>query len=56
LPDPYEWYVNLRREKNYSITSGFGLGIERFIAWSMNRDDIKDTILYPRIKNTITYP
>jgi aspartyl/asparaginyl-tRNA synthetase len=54
--DPYEWYINLRKLPNYKITPGFGLGIERFITWSLCRDDIKDTILYPRLKNIKTYP
>src|SRR3989344_6403918 len=54
--EPYEWYVNLRRLPNYRTTSGFGLGIERFIAWSLCRDDIKDVILYPRLKDIKTYP
>jgi aspartyl/asparaginyl-tRNA synthetase len=54
--EPYEWYINLRRQKNYSITSGFGLGIERFISWALGFDDIKKTIIYPRIKNIKTFP
>jgi asparaginyl-tRNA synthetase len=54
--EPYGWYMDLRRLANYGITSGFGLGIERFIAWSLCRDDIKDMILYPRLKNIKTYP
>lgn len=54
--EPYEWYINLRRLSNYATTSGFGLGIERFITWSLCRDDIKDAILYPRLKNIKTYP
>lgn len=53
---PYEWYINLRRQPNYSTTAGFGLGVERFIAWTLNRDDIKDVILYPRLKNVLTHP
>lgn len=53
---PYEWYVDLRRQPNYKTTSGFGLGIERFIAWSLGKDSIRDVILYPRIKNTKTCP
>ena len=53
---PYEWYINLRRLPDYKTTSGFGLGIERFITWSLCRDDIKDSILYPRLKNIKTYP
>jgi asparaginyl-tRNA synthetase len=53
---PYLWYINLRRQKKYSTTSGFGLGVERFISWSLNRDDIKDAIIYPRLKNVLTHP
>ncbi len=52
----YEWYINLRRQKGYQITSGFGLGVERFITWILCRDDIKNSILYPRLKNQKTYP
>lgn len=54
--EPYEWYINLRRQKNYQTTSGFGMGIERFIAWALGKSDIKDVIPYPRIKNTRSYP
>lgn len=54
--EPYEWYMNLRKLPNYKTTSGFGLGIERFITWSLCRDDIKDAILYPRLKDIKTYP
>lgn len=53
---PYEWYMALRKLPTYKTTSGFGLGIERFITWSMGRSDIKDAILYPRLKNIKTYP
>lgn len=55
-PESYEWYINLRRLPEYSATSGFGIGIERFIAWAFGRDDIKDVILYPRLKNVVSYP
>lgn len=55
-PEPYEWYIDLRRLKNYKTTSGFGLGIERFIAWALCRDRIQDVILYPRLKNTVSLP
>ena len=53
---PYQWYIDIRKNKKYSITSGFGLGVERFITWLLCRDDIKDVIFYPRLKNIITYP
>ena len=54
--DSYEWYINLRKLPDYKTTSGFGLGVERFITWSLCRDDIKDTILYPRLKDVETFP
>ncbi|WP_445220502.1 amino acid--tRNA ligase-related protein [Bradyrhizobium sp. Pa8] len=55
-PKAYEWYIDLRRLPNYSTTSGFGLGIERFLAWALCRTNIRDVIAYPRLKNVITYP
>lgn len=54
--NPYEWYIDLRRQEKYSLSAGFGLGIERFIAWALGLDDIKDAIIYPRLKNIISYP
>lgn len=54
--NPYEWYINLRKQPSYQTSSGFGLGVERFIAWSLGRDDIKDVIPYPRLKNVRTLP
>lgn len=54
--DSYLWYINLRSLANYKTTSGFGIGIERFITWALCRDNIRDTILYPRLKNVSTFP
>ena len=53
---PYEWYIDLRRFSNYQTTSGFGLGIERFIAWALAKDNIRDVIPYPRLKNIKMLP
>lgn len=55
-PNSYEWYIDLRKMPNYKTTSGFGLGVERFIIWVLGKRDIKDAIIYPRLKNVITYP
>lgn len=52
----YEWYINLRKLPTYKTTSGFGLGIERFLTWALCRLDIKETVIYPRLKNIKTYP
>lgn len=54
--NPYEWYINLRKHSGYKTTSGFGLGIERFIAWALGYSDIKNVIHYPRLKNINTLP
>ncbi len=54
--DPYLWYINLRKHPNYKTTSGFGLGVERFIAWALCQNDIKNVIFYPRLKNIDTLP
>jgi asparaginyl-tRNA synthetase len=53
---PYEWYIDLRNQPGYKTTSGFGLGIERFIAWSLCLTSIRDAIIYPREKNVLAKP
>ena len=53
---PYKWYIDLRRQAGYRVTSGFGLGIERFITWSLGYESIQDVALYPRLKNIKTIP
>lgn len=54
--EPYRWYVELRDRPDYQTTSGFGLGIERFLAWALAKERIQDVILYPRLKGVRTYP
>lgn len=54
--DSYEWYIKLRNLPSYSMTSGFGLGIERFISWAIGLDNIRDAIIYPRLKNIVSFP
>lgn len=39
--DEYNWYINMK--KKYPLrTSGFGMGIERFLCWILCHDDIRD--------------
>ena len=47
----YKWYIDLRRNPKYESTSGFGLGVERFIAWMLGLRSIVDAAIYPIIKN-----
>lgn len=43
----YRWYMNLRKDRSYQTTSGFGFGIERFLAWLLRLRSINDVALYP---------
>ena len=43
----YEWYFDLRRFGSVPH-SGYGLGVERVVAWICGTDNIKDAIPFPR--------
>ncbi|GAH81588.1 unnamed protein product [marine sediment metagenome] len=43
----YDWYFDLRRYGSVPH-SGYGLGVERFVAWICGIDNIKDAIPFPR--------
>lgn len=43
----YEWYIDLRRYGTVPHT-GFGLGVERLLAWMLDLENIMDTIPFPR--------
>jgi asparaginyl-tRNA synthetase len=52
--DAFKWYLDLRR---YGTTphSGFGMGIERLVAWICKLDHVRETIAFPRMLYRI-YP
>ncbi|MBP8718712.1 MAG: asparagine--tRNA ligase, partial [Candidatus Atribacteria bacterium] len=55
LPEEdYQWYIDLRKYGSVPH-SGFGLGIERTVAWIANLPHIRETIPFPRMLNKI-YP
>jgi asparaginyl-tRNA synthetase len=43
----YEWYFDLRKYGSVPH-SGYGLGVERLVAWICGLDNIKDSIPFPR--------
>jgi asparaginyl-tRNA synthetase len=46
--EDYEWYMDLRRYGSVPH-GGFGLGIERFVAWVCGLPHIRETIPFPRM-------
>ena len=52
--DTYAWYLDLRRYGTFPH-SGFGLGVERTIAWITGRHHIRELIPFPRLMNRL-YP
>jgi asparaginyl-tRNA synthetase len=49
---PYEWYLDLRRYGSV-VHSGFGLGVERTVAWVCGLDHVRETIAFPRTLTTM---
>ncbi|MCJ2534241.1 MAG: asparagine--tRNA ligase [Candidatus Thermoplasmatota archaeon] len=45
--DNYQWYFDLRRYGSIPH-AGYGLGVERVVAWICGIDNIKDSIPFPR--------
>ncbi len=55
LPEePYKWYLDLRRYGSVPH-SGFGIGLERTLAWIAGLEHVRETIPFPRLINRI-YP
>ena len=55
LPEEaYAWYLDLRRYGTFQH-SGFGLGVERTVAWITGRHHIRELIPFPRLMNRL-YP
>jgi asparaginyl-tRNA synthetase len=48
----YSWYLDLRRFGSVPH-SGFGLGLERTVAWITGVEHVRETIPYPRMLNTL---
>jgi asparaginyl-tRNA synthetase len=48
----YDWYLDLRRYGSV-VHSGFGLGVERTVAWVCGLDHVRETIAFPRLLNNL---
>jgi len=46
--EPYQWYLDLRRYGSV-VHSGFGLGLERTVAWICGLEHVRETIAFPRM-------
>ncbi|MBN1389227.1 MAG: asparagine--tRNA ligase [Candidatus Thermoplasmatota archaeon] len=49
----YDWYLDLRRYGSVQH-SGYGVGVERLIAWICKLENIKDAIPFPRTLTRVT--
>ncbi|WP_147525502.1 asparagine--tRNA ligase [Bacillus tuaregi] len=52
--DAYKWYLELRQYGSVPH-SGFGLGLERTVAWISGVEHVRETIPFPRLLNRL-YP
>lgn len=53
--EPYRWYLDLKAERPMP-TSGFGMGVERFLAWVLRHDDVRDLQVLPRVNGVACVP
>lgn len=53
--ESYRWYIEMKEE--YPLeTSGFGMGMERFLLWVLNHDEIRDCQIVSRIDGSTMEP
>jgi asparaginyl-tRNA synthetase len=50
--DAYGWYLDLRRYGTF-VHSGFGLGLERTVAWISGSQHVRECIPFPRMMNRL---
>ena len=50
--DAYGWYIDLRRYGTFTH-SGFGLGLERTVAWICGLQHIREVIAFPRMMHRL---
>lgn len=50
--EAYDWYLDLRRYGSF-VHSGFGLGLERTVAWIAGVEHIREVIPFPRMMDRL---
>ncbi|HEY7896284.1 MAG TPA: asparagine--tRNA ligase [Gemmatimonadaceae bacterium] len=50
--DAYGWYLDLRRYGTF-VHSGFGLGLERTVAWICGLPHLREAVAFPRLMNRL---
>ncbi|HET7798819.1 MAG TPA: amino acid--tRNA ligase-related protein [Humibacillus xanthopallidus] len=53
--EDYDWYIRMKDEHPMQ-TSGFGLGVERWLMWVLRSDDIRDMAILPRYNGVRIVP
>jgi asparaginyl-tRNA synthetase len=51
-PAAYDWYLELRKYGTF-VHSGFGLGLERTVAWICGLQHIREVIAFPRMMHRL---
>ena len=51
-PAAYQWYLDLRRYGTF-VHSGFGIGLERTIAWICGLPHLREAIAFPRMMHRL---
>ena len=51
--DAYGWYLDLRKYGSVEH-AGFGLGLERTVAWITGNGHVRETVPFPRLLNRLT--
>ena len=46
--EAFEWYLDLRKYGSVPH-AGFGMGVERFVAWMCGLEHVRETIAFPRM-------
>lgn len=55
ISDKLAWYTDDLRRYGCNPHGGFGLGVERLLAWITDTDSVRDVITFPRVKGPLHF-